>query len=129
MAPVILNADSSNASEFSGLRHGNFFSPVTRSDEEFLEVLMLGKGSSRIERIVSQGHSSPPDFWYDQDEWEFVAVLHGDAELEFESGSLRMMPGDWVILPAHLRHRVKYTSENPPCVWLAFFGNEESLTE
>ena len=122
MAPVILNADSSNASEFSGLRHGNFFSPVTRSDEEFLEVLMSGKGSSRIERIVSQGHSSPPDFWYDQDEWEFVAVLGGSAVLEFEDGALEMNEGDWVIIPEHCRHRVERTSEDTPCVWLTVFG-------
>ncbi len=107
------------------IKRGNLFSPVRKSDEEFSEILISGKsGGSRAERIISHGHVSPPGFWYDQDEWEFVAVLQGDAELEFESGTLRMNPGDWVIIPAHLRHRVKKTSETPPCVWLAFFGNE-----
>lgn len=107
------------------IKRGNLFSPVTKSDEEFCEIIISGKsGGSRAERIISHGHVSPPGFWYDQDEWEFVAVLQGDAELEFESGTVRMNPGDWVVIPAHFRHRVSYTSETPPCVWLAFFGNE-----
>ena len=81
-------------------------------------------GGSRIERIISQGHSSPPDFWYDQDEWEFAAVLKGNAALEFQDGSIEMEmnAGDWVIIPEHCRHRVMRTSEEPPCVWLAVFG-------
>lgn len=107
------------------LRRGNLFSPVTKSDEEFTEIIMSGKSvMTRVERIISHGHVSPQGFWYDQSEWEFVAVLQGDAELEFESGIVEMNPGDWVMIPAHLRHRVKRTSETPPCVWLAFFGNE-----
>ena len=108
-----------------GLKRGNLFSPVTKDDKEFSEILISGNaGGSRAERIVSHGHVSPPGFWYDQSEWEFVAVLQGYAEIEFESGTVRMIPGDWVIIPAHLRHRVSCTSETPPCVWLAFFGNE-----
>ena len=107
------------------VKRGNLFSPVTKTDDEFLEVLISGKsGGSRAERIISHGHVSPSGFWYDQSEWEFVAVLQGNAELEFESGILGMASGDWVIIPAHVKHRVSYTSENPPCVWLAFFGNE-----
>lgn len=106
------------------IRHGNLFSPVTKSDEEFLEVLMSGKsGGARVERIVSQGHASPPDFFYDQDEWEFVAVLRGGAELGFEDGTvMKMSSGDWVMIPEHCRHRVNRTSEAAPCVWLCVFG-------
>lgn len=107
------------------LKRGNLFSPVTKSSDEFIDVLISGNaGANRVERIVSHGHVSPPGFWYDQSELEFVAVLQGDAKLEFESGTLAMTPGDWVIIPAHVRHRVIHTSKTPPCVWLAFFGNE-----
>ena len=107
------------------LKRGNLFSPVTKSNEEFVDVLISGnEGANRVERIVSHGHVSPPGFWYDQSEWEFVAVLQGNAKLEFESGIVEMIPGDWVIISAHVRHRVIQTSETPPCVWLAFFGNE-----
>ena len=67
---------------YANLMRGNLFTPVTPAPEEFLEVLASGKAEAfRIERIVSHGHISPPDFWYDQDELEFVAVLQGSAEL------------------------------------------------
>ena len=113
------------AAEIHEIRCGNLFAPVKKSDDEFAEVLMSGKsGGTRVERIISHGHASPPGFWYDQSEWEFVAVLQGNAELGFEAGNIEMNPGDWVMIPAHVRHRVLRTSENPPCVWLAVFGNE-----
>ena len=37
------------------------------------------KSGIRIERIVSRGHTSPPDFWYDQPQAEWVIVLAGSA--------------------------------------------------
>lgn len=108
------------------LRHGNLFSPVTKSEEEFTEILMSCKsGGARVERIVSYGHASPSDFWYDQDEWEFVSVLNGESELGFEDGTvMKMSSGDWVMIPAHCRHRVNMTSEITPCVWLCVFGKD-----
>ncbi|MDS4068774.1 MAG: cupin, partial [Candidatus Competibacter sp.] len=27
--------------------------------------------------------------------------------------------GDYLWIPAHRRHRVEWTSENPPAIWLA----------
>ena len=108
------------------VRRGNLFSPVTPGPEEFTEVLAsCSSGASRVERIVSHGHVSPSGFWYDQDEWEYVAVLQGEAELEFTGGKLEMRPGDWVMIPAHERHRVARTSSEPPCLWLAVFGDKE----
>lgn len=107
------------------LRRGNLFSPVTPTPDEFVEVLASGSGPHRVERIVSHSHASPPGFWYDQDEWELVAVLGGSSELEFTWGKLEMFPGDWVIIPAHERHRVARTSSEPPCLWLAVFGDKE----
>ncbi|MDI9369877.1 MAG: cupin domain-containing protein [Synergistaceae bacterium] len=84
---------------------------------------LVAAGSFRVERIVSTGQSSPPGFWYDQDEDEWVALLQGDAALEFEEGEIvRLGAGDWVFLPAGLRHRVASTSSDPPCIWLAVFG-------
>ena len=104
------------------MQKGNLFTPVTRTDEEFVEILKSGQ--VRIERIVSEGHVSPPGFWYDQNEWEYVAVLQGSAELETLNGKIRLNAGDWVMIPAHEKHRVSYTSSEPPCVWLAVFGKE-----
>ena len=42
----------------------------------------------QIERIASQGSSSPEGFWYDQDQDEWVLVLRGAATLEFADGEL-----------------------------------------
>jgi cupin 2 domain-containing protein len=71
-----------------------------------------------IERIVSQSHSSPSGFWYDQSETEWVMVLRGRATLQFEGGELiEMKEGDQLIIPSHARHRVNQTG--PDTVWLA----------
>ena len=74
-----------------------------------------------IERIVSRGHSSPPDFWYDQDKNEFVLVVSGKARLRFDGDEddIRMKKGDYIIIPAHKRHRVEWTSPDEDTVWLA----------
>ena len=51
--------------------------------EELIEKLVDAPGV-RIERIVSTGHASPPEFWYDQSETEWVVLLRGEAVLAFE---------------------------------------------
>ena len=107
---------------YSDLQKGNLFTPVTRRDEEFVEILKSGQ--VKIERIVSEGHVSPAGFWYDQNEWEYVAVLQGNAELETLNGKIWLNAGDWVMIPEHEKHRVSYTSSEPPCVWLAVFWKE-----
>lgn len=107
------------------MRKGNLFREARAESEERIDELMRS-GSVRIERIVSEGQVSPPGFWYDQDEWEYVIVLQGNAELEFEEERVSMSAGDWVMIPAHERHRVSYTSIEPACVWLAVFGQEEN---
>lgn len=73
-----------------------------------------------IERIISSGQTTPPDRWYDQERDEWVVLLQGEAMLGYEDGSTKALSaGDWVFIPAHQKHRVQYTSANPPCVWLA----------
>jgi cupin 2 domain-containing protein len=75
----------------------------------------------RIERIVSRGQVSPPGFWYDQDEDEWVVLLAGAAGLliEGETAPRSLAPGDYVYLPAHTRHRVDWTDSERATVWLA----------
>lgn len=95
--------------------------------EELFEVLAEGKGV-KIERIVSRGHSTDPDFWYDQDQSEWVIVLRGEARLRFEGEEepLHMVEGSHVNIPAHVRHRVEWTSEEQDTVWLAVFYDQEA---
>ena len=88
--------------------------------EEQVERLIDGPGV-RIERIVSTGQASPPGFWYDQPDDEFGVLLSGAARLRVEADDLvlDLKPGDWVEIPAHVRHRVESTQVEPPTVWLA----------
>ena len=89
----------------------------SNSNEEFESLLKLD--GVRIERIVSQGQASPEEFWYDQPEHEWVALLTGAARIRFEYEVIDMAPGDFVFIPAHRRHRVEWTSPKQPTVWLA----------
>jgi cupin 2 domain-containing protein len=85
---------------------------------EQIETL-LETPAIRIERIVSRGHASPPGFWYDQPQDEWVAVLQGASRLRFEDRVVEMKAGDSVHIPAHVRHRVDWTTPDAPTIWLA----------
>ena len=92
--------------------------------EELFNTLAKGNGT-RIERIVSHGHSSPPGSWFDQDEHEFVLVIQGRARLELaEQGELDLRAGDYLVLPPHLKHRVSWTDPQQDTVWLAVYWTE-----
>ena len=75
----------------------------------------------RIERIVSDGHSSDVEQWYDQDQSEFVVLLDGSGVLEFEDGVIKLQPGDYINIPAHRRHRVAATDATQKTIWLCVF--------
>jgi cupin 2 domain-containing protein len=102
----------------------NLFSlPPRLPAEEWVETL-AGPNGMRMERIVSSGQSSPAGFWYDQTEDEWVAVLQGQARIEWEDGGgIDMNPGDYLLIPARQKHRVASTSTEPPCIWLAVFAS------
>ncbi|MCW8877766.1 MAG: cupin domain-containing protein [Kangiellaceae bacterium] len=76
----------------------------------------------RVERIISKGHTSPEKGWYDQAENEWVIVLQGAGELEFEDGrKLKLEPGDYLNIPKHQKHKVSWTVPNAETIWLAIF--------
>ncbi len=103
----------------------NLFSDIdATAQEERFEQLVAQQGVL-IERIVSTGQASPEGFWYDDPRDEWVVLLAGAAELEFETHRLRMKPGDHVQIRAHRRHRVAWTDPQAPTVWLAvYFGGQ-----
>ncbi|MBK8443762.1 MAG: cupin domain-containing protein [Sphingobacteriales bacterium] len=73
-----------------------------------------------IERIVSQGQSSPEGFWYRQERGEWVVLLQGSATLEYEDGTIQQLySGDSTYIAPLQAHRVAATSAEPPCIWLA----------
>lgn len=104
---------------------GNIFAslPMQKLPEELIEVLLANAGTGvKIERIVSQGHASVDNHWYDQDQHEWVMLLQGEAVLLIEQrGEIRLGPGDYVNIPAQVRHRVVWTHPDKQCVWLAVF--------
>ena len=93
--------------------------PAMRDAEQI--TTLLSSSALRIERIVSHGQASPPGFWYDQPQAEWVIVLAGRAELRFadDGATTRLEVGDWLHIPAHRRHRVEWTDPTQATVWLA----------
>lgn len=91
--------------------------------------LILDNGVLRLERIISRGHCSPPGFWYDQSEHEWVTVLQGQALLQIEGESCPRLlsAGDHLLLPSGCRHRVEQTSNTPATVWLALFFSDPEM--
>jgi cupin 2 domain-containing protein len=85
---------------------------------ELIETL-LSSTHLRVERIVSSGHASPSDFWYDQSQHEWVLLVEGAARLEFENGFVDLTRGDFVNIPAHTKHRVESTDPTVTTIWLA----------
>ena len=91
-----------------------------RLPAERVDVL-LEAPAVRVERIVSTGHVTPPGEWFDQDNDEWVVVLRGRARVRVETDpeAHDLYPGDHLLLPAHVRHRVEWTDDAGPTVWLA----------
>jgi len=107
------------------LNSGNLFAalPVNPEEKELFELL-AGRADTgvRIERIISQGHVTPENDWYDQDQHEWVVVLQGEALLVIENhADTHLKAGDYVNIPAHVRHRVAWTHPEQQTVWLAIF--------
>ena len=98
----------------------NLFDDLPRALEQEIITELLDHEPIRIERIVSHGQTSPEKGWYDQSEHEWVLVLEGAAVIAFDDGSeLRLNRGDYLNIPAHEKHRVKWTDPDQPTVWLA----------
>ena len=99
----------------------NLFDNLPTDLPEELFTPLLKASSVRIERIVSHGHASPPGFWYDQDDSEWVLVVEGSATIEFEDQPepVELRRGSYLNIPAHARHRVAWTDPSKKTVWLA----------
>jgi cupin 2 domain-containing protein len=94
--------------------------------DEVADILVERRGL-RIERIVSTGQATPEGQWYDQETDEWVLVVAGAARLRIESEGRdrELAEGDWLLLPAHCRHRVNWTQNEPPTIWLAVHFSSE----
>ena len=99
-----------------------YLAPQAESEEFFH---LLSGGAFRLEAIASHGQANPSGFWYDQDSDEWVVLLRGSADLEFDDEeTLHLEAGDFLLIEAHRRHRVAMTSNDT--VWLALHFNRDS---
>lgn len=96
----------------------NIFDDLPQNMPKEVVQTLIRAADVRIERIISHGHASPTNFWYDQAQSEWVIVLKGAARLEFEDGIVEMNVGDFVNIPAFKKHRVDWTTPDEPTVWL-----------
>ncbi len=103
------------------IKGGNLFADIGPAGADETVATLAERPGAAVERIVSTGQASPEGFWYDQDWTEWVVVLAGEAALriEGEAAPRTLRPGDWLELPAGLRHRVEWTATGRPTVWLA----------
>lgn len=103
------------------MKTDSFFAALPDAAREEVFDTIVDADNVTIERIVSSGQASPSGYWYDQERHEWVMVLRGRAGLQFEDGGevLEMGPGDCVDIPAHQKHRVAWTADDEPTVWLA----------
>jgi cupin 2 domain-containing protein len=98
----------------------NIFNNIPDIIPEELFENLLDRKTLKIERIVSQGHITPNGQWYDQAWDEWVLLLQGQAKLTYEDGRETVMQsGDYLLIPAHIRHRVEWTQPDIETVWLA----------
>ncbi len=107
-----------SSSEHTGESVTNIFDDLPQHLPKEVVQTLIRAADVRIERIISHGHASAPDFWYDQPQSEWVIVLKGAARLQFEDGMVEMKPGDFVNIPAFRKHRVDWTTPDEPTVWL-----------
>ena len=92
--------------------------PEDLTDEVFENI--CHSDTVKIERIVSKGHTTPKNKWYDQDKNEWVIVLKGAARIIFEDQpEVHLQVGDYMNIPKHVRHQVSWTSNDEETIWLA----------
>jgi Uncharacterized conserved protein, contains double-stranded beta-helix domain len=101
----------------------NIFSDIPEPIPDEIFEHLVERKEVTIERIISKGHSSPDGFWHDQNKDEFVILLKGRAILRFaeHDETLKLRPGDYINIPAHVKHRVEWTPPDQKTIWLAIY--------
>ena len=98
----------------------NLYKSIPENLEQEVFELLVESENVKIERIISKGHTSPDSGWYNQKQNEWVVVLKGEAIISFENGEeINLKVGSYVNIPAHTKHKVKWTNPKVETVWLA----------
>lgn len=92
--------------------------PAAKRAEAFTEL--LSRPGIRLERIVSNGQSTPEDEPMVQDADEWVLLLEGEAGIRIEDSlEVVLKPGGHLLIEAGRRHWVTFTAKDRATVWLA----------
>lgn len=88
--------------------------------EELFDCLHTN-GKVMIERILSKGHCTPPGEWLNQAWDEWVLLVQGQATLQYQQDNqlFHLVSGDYLLIPAHTKHRVDWTPVDTTTIWLA----------
>ncbi len=98
----------------------NLLSNIPLSSNQEIFETITQNNNIRIERIISYGQTTTNDYWYNQEEDEFVVIIKGNAKITYEDGEIfDLKEGDSLYIKAHQKHQVTYTSN--PTIWLAIF--------
>ena len=98
----------------------NFLENIPSSSKDEIFQTIVENDNIKIERIISYGQTTPKDYWYDQDEDEFVYIIQGDAKIKYDDESIHLLnTNDSLYIKAHQKHQVIYTSN--PTIWLTIF--------
>lgn len=101
--------------------NSNIFKNIPGQLPEELIECIFKRDNIQIERIISKGHTTTAGQWYDQDGDEWVMLLQGEAVILYEQDhqTFHLNVGDYLLIPAHTRHRVEWTQPGQHTVWLA----------
>lgn len=97
------------------MKRGNLFADTQAPPTGERFDSLLAHRNLVVERIVSSSSSSPAELVQAQDEW--VVLLRGEAIIEVADERVALASGDYVFLPAGVRHAVTSTSDG--ALWLA----------
>jgi cupin 2 domain-containing protein len=95
-----------------------------KPNEEIFEIILNNK-NLKLERIITNGQTTPPGEWYNQENDEWVVLIQGSALILFENEKFIILnKGDHILIPKNCKHRVQWVDSNQECIWLALHFKE-----
>lgn len=101
------------------MKRSNILKDIPDDLKEEVFQKILDTSEFTLEHIISYGHTSPATGWYEQKRSEWVLLLEGEAVISFEDNDVRLCKGDYITIPAFVKHRVSWTKPKVETIWLA----------